>query len=113
MIVKNESKVIERLLESVVAIIDCYCICDTGSTDGTQEIIQDFFLKRGISGQVIEAPFVDFAHSRNVALRACQGVCALSKMTNSSPKYLRTLPKGQPLTVQLNYKTFLMWDYLV
>jgi glycosyltransferase involved in cell wall biosynthesis len=35
MIVKNESKIITRLLESVSPIIDCYCICDTGSTDNT------------------------------------------------------------------------------
>jgi len=29
MIVKNESKIILRLLDSVLPIIDCYCICDT------------------------------------------------------------------------------------
>ena len=29
MIVKNESKIITRLLESVYKFIDCYCICDT------------------------------------------------------------------------------------
>ena len=43
MIVKNESKIIRRLLESVAPYIDCYCICDTGSTDNTIEIIQTFF----------------------------------------------------------------------
>ena len=40
MIVKNESKVIRRLLESALPIIDSYCICDTGSTDDTKEIIR-------------------------------------------------------------------------
>ena len=43
MIVKNESKIIARLLTSVSPIIDSYCICDTGSTDNTVEIIQNFF----------------------------------------------------------------------
>ena len=38
MIVKNESKIITRLFDSVIKIIDCYCICDTGSTDNTKEI---------------------------------------------------------------------------
>ena len=38
MIVKNESKIITRLFNSVVPIIDCYCICDTGSTDNTVKI---------------------------------------------------------------------------
>ena len=43
MIVKNESRVIERLLRSVLPLIDTYCICDTGSTDNTVEIIKTFF----------------------------------------------------------------------
>ena len=37
MIVKNESKVIKRCLDSVMPIITAYCIVDTGSTDGTQK----------------------------------------------------------------------------
>ena len=45
MIVKNESKIICRLLESVYKIIDAYCICDTGSTDNTVQVIEDFFKK--------------------------------------------------------------------
>ena len=40
MIVKNEGKIILRLLESVVSIVDCYCISDTGSTDNTIELIK-------------------------------------------------------------------------
>jgi glycosyltransferase involved in cell wall biosynthesis len=71
MIVKNESKIITRLLESVSSIIDCYCICDTGSTDNTIDIISDFFLKKDIPGKIIKEPFRNFCHNRNVALKAC------------------------------------------
>ena len=47
MIVKNESKIITRLFDSVLSIIDCYCICDTGSTDNTVKIIENYLkLKR-------------------------------------------------------------------
>ena len=74
MIVKNESKIIKRLLESVLPIVDCYCICDTGSTDNTIEIITDFFSKKGISGKIIEESFQNFEHNRNVALNACLGM---------------------------------------
>ena len=42
MIVKNETQIIQRLLESVLPIIDCYLICDTGSTDNTIELIDNF-----------------------------------------------------------------------
>ena len=60
MIVKNESKVITRLLESVSPIIDTYCICDTGSTDDTKEIITNFFNEKNIPGKIVEEPFKDF-----------------------------------------------------
>ena len=72
MIVKNESRIISRMLESVVDIIDSYCICDTGSTDNTVDIIQTFFRTRGIPGKVIQELFVDFAHNRSFALKACE-----------------------------------------
>jgi glycosyltransferase involved in cell wall biosynthesis len=71
MIVKNESRVIQRLLSSVANVVDCYCICDTGSTDNTVEIIQDFFKERGIPGAIIHEPFRDFGYNRTFALHAC------------------------------------------
>ena len=76
MIVKNESRVILRLLESVVNYIDCYCICDTGSTDNTIEIIQNFFNSQKISipGKIINEPFRDFGYNRTFALKACEEI---------------------------------------
>ena len=74
MIVKNESKVILRLLQSVLSIIDAYCICDTGSTDDTVKIIEDFFQEKNIPGKIIHEPFINFSHNRNVALKACSGI---------------------------------------
>ena len=74
MIVKNESKIITRLLESVLSIIDCYCICDTGSTDNTVELIQEFCSKKNISGKIVYEPFKNFSHNRNFALQACVGM---------------------------------------
>lgn len=74
MIVKNESRIIKRLMESVLPIIDCYCICDTGSTDNTIEIIETFFKEKGILGKIVQEPFKDFAHNRSFALQACKGL---------------------------------------
>ena len=70
MIVKNESTIISRLLESVYSIIDCYCICDTGSTDNTIQIIQDFFKEKNIPGKILQNNFVNFQINRNFALKA-------------------------------------------
>ena len=69
MIVKNESKIITRLLSSVVGFVDEYCICDTGSTDDTIEVIQSF---DKLKGRVYSDPFVNFEVSRTGALREAQ-----------------------------------------
>jgi glycosyltransferase involved in cell wall biosynthesis len=72
-IVKNESKVIERMLNSVWPILDYYVVVDTGSTDGTQDIVRKFFEAKGIPGEVIDHPWKNFEDARNTALNACKG----------------------------------------
>lgn len=66
MIVKDESAVIKRCLASAKPLIDYWVIVDTGSTDGTQKIIQDFM--QDIPGELHERPWINFAHNRNEAL---------------------------------------------
>ena len=73
MIVKNESRIIIRLLESVIPIIDTYVICDTGSTDDTPNIIRQYFDSKGIPGEVIHEPFKNFGYNRTFALKAAKG----------------------------------------
>ena len=74
MIVKNESKIITRLFDSVLPIIDCYCICDTGSTDDTIKIINEYFQEKNIPGKIVGEPFKNFCHNRNFALQSCLGM---------------------------------------
>ena len=71
MIVKNESKVICRCLETLKPFIDYWVIVDTGSTDGTQQIIKDFM--KDIPGELHERPWINFAHNRNEALDLARG----------------------------------------
>lgn len=71
MIVKNESHVIKRCLESVKPVIDYWVIFDTGSTDGTQKIIREVL--KDIPGELHERPWVNFEHNRNEALQAARG----------------------------------------
>lgn len=72
MIVKNEAAIIERCLVSVADHISCYVIADTGSTDGTQDKIRNFFDARNIPGDIVEVPFIDFSQARNAALLAAE-----------------------------------------
>ena len=66
MIVRNEAKRISTVLASYRPYIDRFSILDTGSTDGTQDLIKRELA--GIPGVLHEEPFVDFATSRNRAL---------------------------------------------
>jgi tetratricopeptide (TPR) repeat protein len=74
MIVKNESAIIMRLFESIISIIDTYCICDTGSTDNTVNIIEAYFNDRGIKGKIIKEPFKNFEYNRTFSLQQCYGL---------------------------------------
>lgn len=73
MIVKNESRVITRCLTSLLPIIDYWVIVDTGSTDGTQQIIKNFMEMQGVPGELHERPWMNFAHNRNEAIALAKG----------------------------------------
>ncbi len=66
MIVKNESHVITRCLRSVLPLLDAWVVVDTGSTDGTQQLVRDEL--QSLPGDLIERPWVDFAHNRSEAV---------------------------------------------
>jgi glycosyltransferase involved in cell wall biosynthesis len=72
MIVKNESKIIERCLNSARSIIDYISICDTGSTDGTPEIINNWCKENNIPGTVHFAAFKNFGFNRTLAMSLAQ-----------------------------------------
>jgi glycosyltransferase involved in cell wall biosynthesis len=71
MIVKNESRVITRCLDSVIPVIDYWVIVDTGSTDGTQEIIKKHL--KNIPGELHERPWKNFGHNRTEAFQLAKG----------------------------------------
>jgi tetratricopeptide (TPR) repeat protein len=88
MIVKDEAHVIKETLENIYKYIDYYVINDTGSTDGTQKIIKEFFDSKGIKGEIIDHEFrtckchgpeykkysfFHFGWNRSYALDLCKG----------------------------------------
>jgi len=72
MIVKNEAKVIVETFNNLTQLIqfDYWVISDTGSTDNTQEIIRDYFIEKGIPGELFSHEWKDFGYNRTKALES-------------------------------------------
>jgi glycosyltransferase involved in cell wall biosynthesis len=70
MIVKDEEAVISRALTSAIPYINSWLIVDTGSSDNTKFIINTVLA--GISGEIIDRPWVNFGHNRTEALELCK-----------------------------------------
>lgn len=72
-IVRNEAPVIERMLDTVIDVIDYYIIVDTGSEDNTVEVIKNYFKDKDIDGELHEREWVNFGHNRTEALNLALG----------------------------------------
>lgn len=70
---KNEEGCIERLLESVHQFIDYWVIVDTGSTDRTCEIIEEYFRKKGIPGELHHDEWVSMGHNKTRMMEYAKG----------------------------------------
>ena len=86
MIVKNEAPIIKRCLKSIKPWIDTWLITDTGSNDGTQEIIRDFM--KDMPGELIEVPWVNFSHNRNIALDLARSKADYSLFIDADQQFI-------------------------
>jgi hypothetical protein len=82
MIVKNAGSMLEQVLIDNLPIIDRWCILDTGSTDGTQELIKRVLANK--KGTLYEEPFVDFKVSRNRCLELAGKTCKFIVMLDDT-----------------------------
>lgn len=73
-ICKDESHVIGKMLNSIKNVADLIVVNDTGSTDGTQDIIRKFGEENNIPTYVFERPFDDFEKSRNHSMQKLRDV---------------------------------------
>ena len=66
MIVKNEAEIIIQTLTQLTSFIqfDYWVINDNGSTDGTQDLIRNFFKEKGIPGELDETAWKNFGYNR-------------------------------------------------
>lgn len=114
MIVKNESRIMERCLDSVKDIVDYISICDTGSTDNTVEIIENFLERTGIPGKVHHHNWVNFGHNRSLSITAAQEFLAGSGFSLPNT-YLLFLDADMCFIIcpEFDKKTLLADHYLI
>ena len=73
MIVKNEAHIVHEMLDSVAPYISSWVIVDTGSDDGTQDLIANHMARLGIPGELHERPWRNFGYNRTEALDLAKG----------------------------------------
>ena len=70
MIVKDETHIIEECLKSMAKYVDRYDITDTGSTDGTQDLIKKTMEELGVTGEVYQSDWKGFGdHAGKIGSR--------------------------------------------
>lgn len=84
MIVKNESKIIERCLSSVKDYVDYIVISDTGSTDNTVELIETFLKTNNIKGKVFNDTWKNFGYNRTKSFKNAQEWLTEQKIDKSN-----------------------------
>jgi len=75
MMLKDEAHTVASTLSSVADAVDCWLVLDTGSTDGTPELIEQWFAAHvspishaALPGRIVYEPFVDYGATRNRVL---------------------------------------------
>ena len=118
MIVKDEAPVIERLLVSVQSVIDYFVIVDTGSQDGTPDLIISIASRLGLAGEVHHRPWQDFAFNRQQALelvmarKGFQWVLFLDadeELRYQDPAFYRSLIPGTSYLLEHHNKAVRYW----
>lgn len=77
MIVKNEAHILKRCLNSVLPLVDYVYVADTGSTDDTQKIANDWMQENHMPGCVESHAWANFGHNRTEA------ICRSKKLFNA------------------------------
>lgn len=114
MIVKNESHIIHECLESIYKYIDYWVVSDTGSTDGTQDIIKKFFAEKGIPGELHQDEWKNFGYNRTLALRHCDDKVDYAWMIDADDKVEGTFvfpesPTADGYVVRMGREEFSWW----
>lgn len=75
LMIKNESRIITRSINSTLSFADAICIEDTGSTDNTIEVIENHFKTITIPCKLSQHPWKNFGYSRSHSRETAKEFC--------------------------------------
>ena len=107
LMIKNESKIIERCIGRALEHVDAVSILDTGSTDNTVEICNTFLTASGKPFKVSVEPFKNFGYNRTVSFKKVQELCKELEW-NATKTYAMTVDADMIIKPSPEFKNFEM-----
>lgn len=113
MIVKDEAERVARTIASVRQLITYWVIVDTGSTDGTQDVVRKAL--SGVPGELHDRPWVDFGHNRSEAFALAKGkadwlIASDADMVWSIDRRFVPDPRAQMVLVEMGEGSGFTWE---
>lgn len=110
MILKNEAHIIERCLASVKPFIDYWTICDTGSTDGTQDVVRKVL--DGVPGELHDVPWEGYGPSRTRGLDLAVGKADYALVLDAD-EIVCAVPEDKEKAFEKNLEAYSIWISMV
>jgi tetratricopeptide (TPR) repeat protein len=107
LMIKNESKIIERCIGRALEHVDAVSILDTGSTDNTVEICNTFLTASGKPFKVSVEPFKNFGYNRTISFKKAQELCTELEW-DASKTYAMTVDADMIIKPAPEFKNFEM-----
>jgi len=76
--IKNEHKIIKRCISSALTVADAVCICDTGSTDTTVDVLNEYFKTLAVPAKLYNGPehnWKNFGYNRSQSFLSAVAYC--------------------------------------
>lgn len=105
LMIKNESKIIERCITHAIQNVDAVAILDTGSTDNTIEVCKDVLTRFGKPFKISVELFKNFGYNRSVSFLKAQELCG-ELAWDADKTYAMAVDADMNIVVSPSFKTF-------
>ena len=99
LMIKNESRIIRRSIQSALKIADAVCVSDTGSTDDTVQLLTDFYPSLSIPAKTYTYPWTNFGINRSKSFEHAKEFCTELKW-NPERTYVLAIDADMELVVE-------------